>query len=465
MKANTFLKNIAGKLCIAALAVSATVVSSCDDDNDIKFEGEPYFAIDGLTDDSQGDFIVELSYEKIDTASLTAAKVFTVRSNRPWQIVPDDSENGWCRVWPGVGECDGLIRVSALENGNANPRQMSYSILVDGKDSGRHFLVKQKGSDPYLRSSVVDVNIPRTGGSTTLLILANIPYETPIVTDADGKTVDWVTIKETATNTFEVSVPGENNTGDSRVAFFHMQGSGEYSNIEITIPIYQTYAIISDDFSWAPGLEGSSVLGWDTTNENRYDLWIKNGMSQEDFDAHPWVSRSTWLYARPGFIKLGKTNYGGDVISPKMIELGDATCDVQVTIQAVGYSSAGGTMDDRDLLIGVIGAGEIKEAHSMGEAVVDNVTNVTYANDKGGDMIIPKMVKFTLTEAGTFLKARDATGMDVWSCPDTKCVVTITGANKNTQVVFIGGTYGNALKNVGKGKNRIFLDNYQVIQL
>ena len=464
MKANRFFRNIAGKLCIAALAMSATVVSSCDDDDD-KYDGAPYFTIDGFTEDTAGDFIYEMSYTKVDTTSLTAAKVFTVRSNRPWQILPTEPENGWCRVWPGVGECDGLIRVSALENGSAIGREMSYSIIVDGKDTGRHFVVKQKGSDPYIRSSVVEVNIPRTGGSTTLLILANVPYEAPVVTDADGKKVDWGTVTETATNTFEVSVPGVNDTGDSRVAYFHMQGSGEYSNISITVPINQTYAIISDDFSWVPTLEGSSTLGWDTTGENRYDLWIKNGMSQEDFDAHPWVSRSTWLYARPGFIKLGKTNYGGDVISPKMTELGDETCDVQVHIQAVGYSSAGGTMDDRELLIGVLGAGEIKEAHSMGAAEVDDVTNVTYANENGGDMVIPKMKRFTLTEDGTFLKARDATGMDVWSCLDTKCVITITGATKNTQVVFIGGTYGAALKNVGKGKNRIFLDNYQVIQL
>ncbi|MGN1245923.1 MAG: hypothetical protein ACI4UN_04750 [Muribaculaceae bacterium] len=463
MKTNRFLSNLAGKLCIAALAMSAMVVSSCDDD-DNNFEGSPYFSIDGFTE-AGNDFIYEMDYKKVDTTSLTAAKVFTVRSNRPWQIVASEAENGWCRVWPGVGEGDGLIRVSALENGSAIGREMIYNIIVEGMDTGRRFIVKQKGSDPYIRSSVVEVNIPRTGGSTTLLILANVPYEKPVITDADGKTVDWVTYAETATNTFEVRVPGVNDTGDSRLAFFHMQGSGEYSNIAITVPIYQTYAIITDDFSWVPALDGSSVLGWDTTNENRYDLWIKNGMSQEDFDAHKWVCRSTWLYARPGFIKLGKTNYGGDVISPKMEELGEGTFDVQVQIQAVGYSSAGGTMDDRELLVGVLGDGEITEAHSMGAAEVDDVTNIAYANDKGGDMIIPKMKRFTLTEAGTFLKARDETGMDVWSCPDTKCVVTIKGATKNTQVVYIGGTYGAALKNVGKGKNRIFLDNYQVIQL
>ena len=151
MKASKIFNKIISNAWIVAIACSSAVVSSCSDDDNKTLIGE-YLQIEGFSETSSSDFIYEMDYKGIDTTSLTAAKVFTVRSSGDWAIVPTSLENGWCRIWPAEGSLDGLIRVSALENKSALSREMTYNVFLNGQDTGRRFIVKQKGSEPYIRS-------------------------------------------------------------------------------------------------------------------------------------------------------------------------------------------------------------------------------------------------------------------------------------------------------------------------
>src|SRR5690606_10963133 len=63
-------------------------------------------------------------------------------------------------------------------------------------------------------------------------------------------------------------------------------------------------------------------------------------------------------YAREGFVKLGKTNYGSDFISPKLNEV-EGTKNLEVRFKAVPYMTAGGTKDDTRLYVSVIGPGAV----------------------------------------------------------------------------------------------------------
>lgn len=463
MKASKFFNNIISKAWIVAIACSAVAVSSCDDDDDKARIGE-YLQIEGFSETTSADFIYEMGYAGIDTTSLTDAKVFTVRSNGDWAIVPTALENGWCRIWPAEGSCDGLIRVSALENKSALSREMTYNVILNGIDTGRRFIVKQKGSEPYIRSSVVSVTLPRTGGSTGLLVLANIDFDY-MLTDENGLTnVPWLTVERVDDSNFKVSATGVNDTGGELKAVLTLSGKGEFSGIVAHVPISQTFALISDDLSWVPSVAESSVLGWDTAGESVTRYGSKPEVTAI-YDEHGWESRANSIYARPGFIKIGKTNYGGDAIAPKMAELGDRTANVEVHFQAVGYTSAGGTFDWRVVYVGLLGDGKIVEARSEGVSDATIVPSVDYVAKNLSEGTVPlelkNVAKFELTEDAAFLKATDPTGLKVWEHPDTKCVIKIEGATKNTRVVFIGNKLAESLN---PGKNRIFLDNYIVLE-
>src|SRR5690606_36526576 len=145
--------------------------------------------------------------------------------------------------------------------------------------------------------------------------------------------------------------------------------------------------------------------------------------------AHGWSSTPNAassdqmvVYARPGFVKLGKTNYGGDLISPPLAAL-DGTADVRVTFKAVPYKTAGGTEDDTNLVVGVIGPG----TSSVNSFTVDNFPD--YDADPECTLI--------------------------WQDPVSTYSFTVSGATAETQIQFLGGAFD--LNGVGKGKNRVFL--------
>src|SRR5690606_9119584 len=85
------------------------------------------------------------------------------------------------------------------------------------------------------------------------------------------------------------------------------------------------------------------------------------------------------VYARQGFVKLGKTSYGGDLISPELSAI-EGTKDVLVKFKGVAYLSAtGAVVDSRVLRIEVIGPG----TPSVSTIMIENVPN-TEAQDVAG---------------------------------------------------------------------------------
>jgi hypothetical protein len=136
------------------------------------------------------------------------------------------------------------------------------------------------------------------------------------------------------------------------------------------------------------------------------------------------------LYARQGFVKLGKTNYGGDLISPKLSRI-IGTQTVRVTFKAAAYVSAGGTViDSRVLRINVLGAG----VPSVDMIMIENVPN-NQAEDNAGIV------------------------NDIWD-PARAWSFTITGATADTQIQFLGKAFD--LRGEVPTTNRIFLDDIKV---
>ena len=87
-------------------------------------------------------------------------------------------------------------------------------------------------------------------------------------------------------------------------------------------------------------------------------------------DLNGWSSRTTYIYACQGFIRISKTSFGGDLVSPKFASLSKPT-DVKLSWQGIGYTSlikldeageykSGGVHDHQYYYVAVLGAGEIE---------------------------------------------------------------------------------------------------------
>lgn len=452
--------NLMRNVLLAAIAALAAVgLTACSDDD---YSGTPYFYIDG-NEAGMSDTVL-IAYDGIDTTSFTQARKLNVRSNRPWRLVEESADaTPWVRVFPEEGEMDGIVRVSAAANAAPSTRTKTYHVYLDGKDCGKTIVVKETGAEPYLRGSANNINIARVGGDVQFTVTTNVDYAYSIV----GEGSDWLTVNRSTDDPNVLIInAAPNTTGNERSATLHLQGTGDYSNLVIDVPITQLYALYFENFSWmgingVDGRTGLSVLGWETSGESfsRFDKWTDEEL------AHGWESRSTLCYGRPGFIKLGKTNYGGDVISPKFSEI-VGTIDVDVSVQVVGYASAKGAVDDQDLYIAIIGPGKITSLTCGGPSngSCDLGIDVNYVDENGNAITIKDGALIVLDSDNHFNKTTDPTGLEIWQEPNTNYTFTITGATSETRVLFMGGVYNEALKSVGSGKNRIFLDNFKVVQ-
>ena len=162
-----------------------------------------------------------------------------------------------------------------------------------------------------------------------------------------------------------------------------------------------------------------------------------------------------------GFAKLGKTNVGGDIVSPVLSKI-EGTRNIKVTFQAVGYSSAGGAVDDKEVYVGVIGGGKVVSVEGVEGVATSVESTFTYQDANKSSMQIQGMGHATLHEDDQFNKTLDPTGLKIWEEPFTWITVNIEGATSQSQIVFVGGMFNSGLKGVGQGKNRIFIDNVKV---
>lgn len=393
--------------------------SGCKDNDDPV--GDPYLTFENI----EGTI-------NVSKAGITQAKrkAVTVRSNSAWKVAlenPDDAS--WLHFFIDEGEDDGLIYYWVDKNTTFDQREGKITLSGNGKVLNSLDIV-QEADVPNItvKDGSNGFTIAPEGSVLKLAIEANISWKASLTPD-----VEWAHITNVTEDSVFVTI--DKNEEDERTVTLALTGEGEYANVNSTTLITQKdeSLIYNDDFNWLQ--EGEDKPTYETP-EVKIEKWEKD---------MGWTSYSSWAYGGHGYIKLGKTNYNGDIVSPALTKLKKPT-DVKVTFQSMGYISKTGVKDASIVKVGVIGPGEVNgdEVNSI------SINGTAY-----------RCVKFVNTVFPNSENNENGEDYDPWAQPGSYHSFTITGATAETKIIFVGGDNWNKVK----GKNRVFLKSVEVVRL
>lgn len=396
--------------------------SGCKDNDDPV--GDPYLTFENI----EGTI-------NVSKAGITQAKrkAVTVRSNSAWKVAlenPDDAS--WLHFFIDEGEDDGLIYYWVDKNTTFDQREGKITLSDNGKVLNSLDIV-QEADVPNItvKDGSNGFTIAPEGSVLKVAVDANISWKASLTPE-----VSWARITNVTEDSIFVTI--DKNEEDERTVNLSLVGEGEHSGVSTTALITQKdeSLIFTDNFSWLQ--EGDEKPTYETP-EIRIDLW------NDAEKAMGWQSLATLAYGGRGYVKLGKTNYNGDIISPALSKLKKPT-DVKVTFQSMGYVSAGGVKDASVVKVGVIGPGEV----NGDEVKTISINGATY-----------RCVRFVNTVFPNSQKNEYGEDYDPWAQPESYHSFTITGATAETKIIFVGGDNWNKVK----GKNRVFLKSVEVVRL
>lgn len=395
--------------------------SGCKDNDDPV--GDPYLTFENI----EGTI-------NVSKAGITQAKrkAVTVRSNSAWKVAlenPDDAS--WLHFFIDEGEDDGLIYYWVDKNTTFDQREGKITLSDNGKVLNSLDIV-QEADVPNItvKDGSNGFTIAPEGSVLKVAIDANITWKATLTPD-----VDWARITNVTEDSIFVTI--DKNEEDERTVNLSLVGEGEHSGVSTTALITQKdeSLIFNDNFSWLQ--EGDEKPTYETP-EIRIDLW------NDAEKAMGWQSLATLAYGGRGYVKLGKTNYNGDILSPALTKLKKPT-NVKVTFQSMGYVSASGVKDASVVKVGVVGPGEV----NGDEVKTISIKGATY-----------RCVRFVNTVFPNSQKNEYGEDYDPWAQPESYHSFTITGATSETRIIFVGGDAWNSVK----GKNRVFLKSVEVVR-
>lgn len=413
----TDLRKASTKL-LGALCLGLVVFfSSCEKEK----EGGTYFALkDNPTD--------------MTVPSQGESQTFTVQTAGAWKVEPLRNDR-WVKIEPMEGNGEGTFTVTVDRNTTLEPRQSVLTFVVDGSIQNNVLRIEQAArdedsgnADSYVNlDGLPSLEVPEDGlyGRYAIRSTGNWKIEIP-------EDVDWLNI-EPLEGRFDQGVTVNvdvNASPDARTAglVFYLDGEQVPGIFEVNQEGMQV--VLYEDFNW---LNYGSAIFYTTGGETRIDNWGSTEKEKGWSWHKPSADNIPSTYARQGFVKLGKTNYGSDILSPKLSEV-QGTQNLQVSFKAVPYQTAAGARDDTALKVGVIGPGTV----SVDEFEIDNWPNYT----------------------------ADPNCTEIWKADETTRTFTITGATAETQIWFLGGDYDlRAETGAPINKNRIFLDDILVTVL
>lgn len=439
MNDRIFQKKLLNIFAVAVFAVSALSMVACSSD---KYDGDPYFYIEdqvsGLTVDAGG-------------ITKTDRKVYTIRSNRPWKIA-QSAENDWLHIFADEGADDGLFYIWADKNETFDARSANLIFTVNGQEQPVMFRVDQKADVPTvsIENATDGYEILGSGGRLKVPVTNNVDWTASLAQN------DWAVIDSVKNDTVYITAQ-RNTTDDPRSVVLTAAGTGTYSVLTSSTVISQpTFGIIMNEhFDWMQ--EGTTI-----TSETDYGYYQGGELSFASWNSaeksHGWEtitenagSTTPSLYGGHGYLKFGRTNFAGNILSPALSGI-TGTMDVRVTFKCIGYVSSTGTKDDNIVKVLVYkGGGTL-----VGE------TTTFYANTDGTSDAFDALT-LNVPVYPNSSKQENGADYNPWKQEGVTLTFDITGATKDTRFMFVSGTaWGSALKGKGQGKNRLYVDDVKV---
>jgi len=414
MEKNYYTKLKAGLMFIPVCLLFLVFLSSCEKDektggSQLQLKGDPT----SLTAPSEG-----------------VSETYTVQSTGAWKVEVLRNEK-WVKVEPMEGVGAGTFTVTVKRNTMLETRESVLTFLVDGKIQNNVLKVEQEArsindeeNEPYVSFDWMEsLEVPEAGINGRYAIRSTGDWKIEILEGAD-----WLDI-EPMQGSLDMGVTvsaGVNATPSTRTARLALYLNGEQVSDEFEINQEGMKVILFEDFNW---LKYGSAIFPTTTGEKRMDTWTAEELAR----GWGWLNlapeqTTPSTYARDGFVKLGKTNFGSDILSPKLSAV-EGTQNLQVSFKAVPYMTAGGTKDATILKVGIIGPGTL----SVDEFNINNWPDYI----------------------------ADPNCTEIWKASATTRSFIITGATAETQIWFLGGDY-DLRGQEPFNKNRIFLDDILV---
>jgi hypothetical protein len=456
----------------AALACCASV--GCSDDITEQLE----FSIEGSNTAIHVDAAGVATNATKQGLSIDDAINVTIRANGAWKLVPVSGDNDWVIILPMEGDKDGIIRIGVWPNTSFDARVAEYAIMVNGKEYSTLLRIEQDAVEPYLTINGAEdgINVPGLGGSISIPIDTNLDDWTCSI-DAD-----WLTVTDDTDNKL-ILTASQNLTSDDRVATVTVK-SARYPELNVSIECRQpTLAVLlNEDFSWL----NYGLTAWEQTSGEKTMLQWTAAEKAMGWTSIVSGTNTSWqqpgyiyVFGRPGFVKLGATNYGGNIVSPAFSGigvLGREKVDVDLSFHALGYIGGGsattgipGPLDANDLYVGLWGDGEIGSIDGTNE-------EFTFTTDELGTVTLP-VVHYSLQYPNSSNAKELGANYDSWCDERSLYNLVIRNATENTRVVFFAGPFYNGLAGRGtetvtymsftltknKNINRVFIDNVKAL--
>lgn len=401
---------------------------SCSSD---KYNEDPYFYIED-----------QMTAVTVDASGILQAnmKAYTIRSNRPWTITQEKATD-WLHVFADEGDDDGIFDIWIDKNPNFTSRTGNLIFKVDGQEQPVMFRVDQKADVPGVTivNAAAGYTVP---GRSSIL---KVPVTNNVNWEASLSASDWAAIDSVGKDTVYIKTQ-VNNTDDPRCVTLKVVGTGTYSSLSSQTIITQSTVgiIINEHFNWMQLGDQVPYYQYPEVNSASWSSVEKN---------YGWTTIGNSMYGGRGYLKIGKTNYGGDLVSPKFQNIGDnQTMDLVVSFKAIGYVSSGGTKDTGVLKIIVLGAGAI----SGMETSVLEVNKLSY----------PAATMY-VTVYPNSSKLENGVDYNPWEQSNANFSFLIKGATNQTQIMFVGGTaWGpnfDSKDSKNPNKNRILFDDIKVM--
>ena len=373
---------------------------------------------------------------EVDSEGTT--KEYNIQSDGNWRVKPV-VDTKWISVEPTEGQGNGSFTLIVHKNTAIDGREIVLAFMAGEHYQNETLTIRQEeGADekteekPYILIEGLseEKEISDQGLNERMIVRANGEWKIEIPSD-----IDWLTIEPmqgVGDVPVDVSVDMNKVTASRSATLSLLHNDSPFNTLNLTQQALKQNVgdvILEEDFNW---LTVASHVLYTVTGEKRFDNWDADELE------HGWKSSvnpvegsggTPLLYARYGFVKLGKTSYSGDLISPKLEAIAGKR-NVKVTFKAVPYQTQAGTRDDNILNVNVMGPGTIEGSD---EFVLDNWPDYD----------------------------TDPEGVDIWQDPSSTYSFIIEGATEETQFRFLGQDYDmRTPKN--PNKNRVFIDDITV---